>query len=112
MRHAYERYVRTGLALGLAATLAACAGSDLALWNKGGANSSSTELARTKEQCTSTSQDYGFTTLDSDGGSWIRSGSRGGSNASARRQADLHRLCMNDWGYTKDQPEDDAESVE
>lgn len=110
MRHPCKSGLRAGLALGLAATLAACAGGP-SFWHEDGASSPTLKLARAKEQCTAVSRDYDFATLE-DVSAWTRPGSVGNRSASARRQADLHRLCMNERGYRKGVAEDGSETVE
>lgn len=109
MRQPFAGIVRASLIAGMAGTLAACSGGTY-FWNE--SNRSSVDLARTKERCTATSRDYGFTTFDSVGGLEGSSfpGRLSTGSSTARRQADLHRLCMNDQGYAKDGPEDDGEA--
>lgn len=107
MRQPYAGIVRASLIAGMAGVLAACSGGTY-FWNE--SNSSSIELARTKERCAATSRDYGFTTLDNATGGLERPSLPGGlstGNSAARRQADLYRLCMNEQGYAKNTPEDD-----
>ncbi len=60
-----------------------------------------TSLRQDKAECTAESRKYGFLSFDNTTLVGETDAHAAGERASARSQADLHRLCMNARGYRK-----------
>ncbi len=89
------------VALATCLGLAACAAQD-GSWIRDGLTS--IKLGQDQRECSKQAGSYAFLSQDTT----VRAGASGvdgvDSRAGARRQADLHRLCMNARGYKKKRP--------